>query len=332
MTFARVLLVAAHLGGGPLFARLRLAARALRAPSWQGPASARLRLAARALRALAGLLAVLIAGPVLAQAPELEPAPAGVEAAELSRRAAEALGGRRTYLEAALSVREGGEATGYEILFRAWLERSSGRGFLRVLEPAREAGTGLLRLPPNLWRYAPLTASLELVDPARLGEPWLGSDFTLADLLVGPTALGAGPARLLGVDPAYAVDGKGGAYVLELRPEGGNAADGRVIAWIGSEHATPLRCERRDARDALVASLRFDELREVAGRWVPHRWTLTLPAAPRRESRIELREVRFDPVFDDEIFTTRQLLQVGGSPASGAAADARLGAPGGSPP
>ena len=84
--------------------------------------------------------------------------------------------------------------------------------------------------------------------------------------------------------------------------------------------------------DALVSSLRFDEVREVEGRAVPHRWTLTRPAAPQRESRIELREIRFDPVFDDAIFTTRQLLQRGGPPAAGAAPDARLGAPGGSPP
>jgi Outer membrane lipoprotein-sorting protein len=310
------------------FARLRLAARqscGYGAGGARASAFARLWLAARfACLALA-------AGPVFAQPAELEPAPAGVEAAELAGRAAEALGGRRTYLEAVLSVREDDVAMGNEIRFRAWLERSSGRGFLRVLEPAREAGTGLLRLPPNLWRYAPRTASLELVDPDRLGEPWLGSDFTLADLLVGPTALGNDPARLLGVDPAYAMDGAENAYVLELRPEG-SGAHGRVIAWIGSEHTTPLRCDRRDARDALVASLRFDELREVAGRWVPHRWRLTKPAAPNRESRIELREIRFDPVFDDEIFTTRQLLQLGGSTASGTAPDARLGAPGGSPP
>jgi hypothetical protein len=292
---------------------------------------ARLRLAARALRALAGLLPVLSGGPTLAQTPELEPAPPGIEAAALSQRAAEALGGRRTYFEAVLSVREADERAGDDVRFRAWLEPSSGRGFLRVLEPAREAGTGLLRLPPNLWRYAPLTASLELMDPPRLDEPWLGSDFTLADLLIGPTALGRWPARLLGVDRTRAGEGAESAYVIELRPSD-RAADGRVIVWIESRHATPLRCDRHDARDALVASLRFDELREVAGRQVPHRWTLTKPAAPRSESRIELREIQFDPVFDDEIFTTRQLLQLGESPASGTAADARLGAPGGSPP
>ena len=301
-------------------ARLRLAARFA-------------RLAARALCALAGLFTAVGAGagPALAQAPVLEPAPPGIEAAELSRRAAEAFAGRRTYLEAVLSVHEAGGGAPSEVRFRAWLERSSGRSFLRVLAPEGRAGTGLLRLPPNLWRYAPLSASVELLEPTRLDEPWLGSDFTLADLFDAPAALGTTQARLLGVDPAAGADGAESAYVLELRP-GASSADGRVIAWIGTERATPLRCDRRDAADALVSSLRFDEPRDVAGRVVPHRWTLTRPDAPQRESRIELREIRFDPVFDDAIFTTRQLLQVGGTPAAGAAADARLGAPGGSSP
>jgi len=284
----------------------------------------------------ARLLFVLVAAGLgarlaLAQAPVLEPAPPGIEAAELSRRAAESFAGQRTYLEAVLSVREPDGGTPVEIRFRAWQERSSGRSFLRVLTPAGQSGTGLLRLPPNVWRYAPLTASVEIVEPARLGEPWLGSDFTLADLLGPPAALGTEPARLLGVDPASGTDGVERAFVLELRP-GGSPAEGRVIAWIGTEHGTPLRCDRRDADDALVSSLRFDEVRDVEGRAVPHRWTLTRPGAPQRESRIELHEIRFDPVFDDAIFTTWQLLQRGGTPAAAAAPDARLGAPGGSPP
>jgi len=314
------------------FARLRLAARSACLMN-----SARLRLAARSacvmnFARLLFLLAMgLAARAALAQTSVLEPAPPGIEAAELSRRAAEAFAGRRTYLEAVLSVREPDGGTPSEIRFRAWLERSSGRSFLRVLAPAGQAGTGLLRLPPNLWRYAPLSASVELVEPARLVEPWLGSDFTLADLFDGPAALGTQQARLLGVDPASGTGGAERAFVLELRP-GGRPADGRVIAWIETERATPLRCDRRDADDALVSSLRFDELRDVEGRVVPHRWTLTRPGAPQRESRIELREIRFDPAFDDAIFTTRQLLQLGGTPAAGAALDARLGAPGGSPP
>jgi hypothetical protein len=283
----------------------------------------------------AGLLLVLVAGlcarAALAQTPQLEPAPPGVEAAELSRRAAEAFAGQRTWLEAELSLREPDGAPSLEIRFRAWQERSSGRSFLRVLAPEGQAGTGLLRLPPNLWRYVPRTASVEQVETARLGEPWLGTDFTLADLLGPPAALGTPAARLLGVDPAAGADGAQRAYVLELRPEAA-PANGRVIAWIGTERATPLRCDRRDADDALISSLRFDQVREVAGRAVPHRWTLTRPDAPKRESRIELREIRFDPAFDDAIFTTGQLIQRGGAVAAGAAADARLAAPGGSPP
>lgn len=273
----------------------------------------------------------LAAGSALAQAPELEPAPPGIEAADLSRRAAGAFTGQRTYFEAVLSVRDREGATPRETRFRAWRESSSGRSFLRVLTPAGQAGAGFLRLPPNLWRYAPSTASVEIMEPARLGEPWLESDFTLADLLDAPASLGTGQARLLGVDPASGADGAERAFVLELQL-GASPEDGRVIAWLGTERATPLRCDRRDGDDALVSSLRFDEVSEVEGRSVPHRWTLTRPGAPQRESRIELREIQFDPVFDDAIFTTRRLLQRGVPPAAGTAPDARLGAPGGSPP
>jgi hypothetical protein len=285
-------------------------------------------LLSRLLLVLAAAFCVCAAS---AQPPALESAPPGIEAAALSRRAAEAFAGQRTYLEAVLSLREPEGETSVAIRFRAWRERSSGRSFLRVLAPEGQAGTGLLRLPPNLWRYAPRSASVDLVESARLGEPWLGTDFTLADLLGPPAGLGSMQARLLGVDPASGADAMQRAYVLELRP-GGAAAEGRVIAWLSLERATPLRCDRRGADDALVSSLRFDDVREVAGRAVPHRWTLTRPDAPKRESRIELHEIRFDPAFDDAIFTTRQLLQSGGALAAGAAADARLGAPGGSPP
>jgi hypothetical protein len=307
---------------------MNFARPASRTPLAFGSLRASLALAARALCALAGLLSG--AGPALAETPQLEPAPPGIDASELSRRAAEALAGRRTYLEAVLSVRDPNGWTGSETRFRAWLERSSGRGFLRVLEPPRQAGTGLLRLPPNLWRYAPRTASLELVDPREQVEPWLGSDFTLTDLLLAPTWLGTGSARLLGLDPASGAGGTERAWVIEL--PGGARAGGREIAWIETGRLTPLRCDRRDAQDALVSTLRFDALREVGGRLVPHRWTLSLAGTPRRESQLELSEIRFDPAFDDEIFTTRQLLQLGSSSASASAPDARLAAPGGSPP
>jgi hypothetical protein len=279
---------------------------------------------------VAALGAGLAVGAALAQAPVLEPAPAGVEAAELARRAASALAGERTYLEAVLSVREGGEAPQREIRFRAWRERRSGRAFLRVIEPPAEAGTGLLLLPPVLWRYEPRTGGIEPLELARLGDPWLGSDFTLADVLGLPAALDAEGPRLLGVAASGAAPHTGPAYVLELRPGRGAAGGERVLAWLEAERATPLRCERYAADDALLASLRFDEVRETGGRAVPHRWTLSRADAPTRESRIELAEIRFDPPFDDAIFTTRQLLQVGG--LSAAQPDARLGAPGGDPP
>jgi hypothetical protein len=267
----------------------------------------------------------------LAQAPVLEPAPADADAAEISRRAAAAIIGERTYFEAALLVRKHDVATQDEVVFRAWYERRSARSFLRVLAPHGEAGTAFLKLPPVVWRYAPRDDSIASLTGEALHGPWLGSYFRLADLLDPLAGLGQAPARLLGVDPTAAAQGGERAFVLELRPDG-DAKGGRVIAWVGTERATPQRLDWRDEKDALVATLRFDDVREVGGRAVPHRWTLTRPETPNRDSRIELREIRFDPVFDDAIFTTRQLLQRGAAAAAGTAQGARLATPGGSSP
>jgi hypothetical protein len=273
--------------------------------------------------------AAVLARTALAQAPVLEPAPAGTDAAELSRRAAATLTGERTYFEAALQVGDGGKATQEEVVLRAWSERRSGQSFLRVLAPAREAGTGFLRLPPVVWRYAPREEDIESLTPEALRAPWLGSGFRLVDLQ-GPLAgLGSAPAQLLGVDATAEAQGGERAFVIELR-QAADAGGGRVIAWLSVSRATPQRLDWRDAQDALVATLRFDDVREIGERAVPHRWTLTHPAQPRQESRLELREIRFDPRFDDALFTTRQLLQRGDAPA-GTPQGARLPPPGGGP-
>jgi len=283
------------------------------------------------LRGAAQLLGVFaLAAAARAQAPVLEPAPQGTDATELSRRAAAALVGERTYLEAVLSVGEAGSATPEDVVLRGWYDRGSAQSFLRVLAPPREAGTGVLRLPPVVWRYAPRDEEIESLTPDELRAPWLGTLFRLSDLLDPLAGLGRAPAELLGVDTAPEAQGGERAFVIALR-QPAEAGGGRVIAWLGASRATPQRLDWRDAQDALLATMRFDDVREVGGRAVPHRWTLTRTAEPKHVSRLELREIRFDPAFDDAIFTTRQLLQRGAAPA-GAAQGARLPAPGGSPP
>ena len=52
---------------------------------------------------------------------------------------------------------------------------------------------------------------------------------------------------------------------------------------------------------------RFDDVREVQGRQVPHRWTLKPLDKEGHETRIELLEVGFDPEFGDSLFTRRNL-------------------------
>ena len=271
-----------------------------------------------------------------AQAPVLEPAPPGIEAAELSRRAAEALAGRAHLPRGrALGPRSrtarrrtrSGSAPG-------WSGAAAGAS-CACSRRRGEAGTGLLRLPPNLWRYAPLTASVELLDPAPAGRALARQRLHARRPAGRARGAGDGPARLLGVDPALRKR-RGGESALRARARAraAAAADGRVIAWIGTRarDAAALRSARCAATRSSPPCASTSCARSRAARFRTAGRSRG-PAAPQRESRIELREIRFDPAFDDAIFTTRQLLQRGrNAPPRAAAPDARLGAPGGSPP
>jgi hypothetical protein len=53
--------------------------------------------------------------------------------------------------------------------------------------------------------------------------------------------------------------------------------------------------------------MRFSEVREVDGRYVPHRWTLTPLNKPGHKTVVAVDEIRYDLDIDESVFTTRNL-------------------------
>jgi outer membrane lipoprotein-sorting protein len=98
------------------------------------------------------------------------------------------------------------------------------------------------------------------------------------------------------------------AYVIEYLPhEDAPVVWGRIVAWVEVEHAAPLRQDFYDEDGAKVRSLVFEDFRDVDGRWVPHRWSLTPLDKPGHSTVIELQEIAFDVDLRESTFTTRNL-------------------------
>jgi outer membrane lipoprotein-sorting protein len=241
-------------------------------------------------------------------AADLEPAPEGLMARDVAERAEESLRSSRTYLEAEMTVVSPRLAGPRVVAFKNWDDRPGKRSFIRILTPAKDTGTGFLKLHPNLWMYVPRVERTMRIPPSMMLQSWMGSDFTNDDLVRESSALDDYDHRLLGVDPAPEGHEGLSAYVVEYLPhEDAPVVWGKIVTWIELEHGTPLRQEFYDEDGVKLREMLFGEIGEVEGRRYPHVWTMRPLDKQGHETRIRVREIRFDDDIADSVFTKHYL-------------------------
>ena len=252
------------------------------------------------------LAVVLLASA--APAAELEAAPEGLDGRAIAQRADDALRSDRTYTEGRLIVESPRLARPRVVGYRSWEDRPGRRSFVRISEPAKDAGTGFLMQFPNLWTYIPRVERTMRIPPSMMLQSWMGSDFTNDDLVRGSSTVDDYDHDLLGVDPAPEAHPERRAYVLQYRPhDDAPVVWDRIVFWIDTERWSPLRQEFYDEDGTLLRVLELDDIREEEGRFTPHRMTLHSLDKPGHKSVLTLDKVDFDAGFGDDVFTTRNL-------------------------
>ena len=258
-------------------------------------------------------LALLLALAASAQSGEadgvvLEPAPPDLDAREVALRAENSMRGDRTFMRAAMTVRSPRLSKPRVVEFESWDDRPGKRSFIRIHAPAKDAGAAFLKLHPNLWSYVPRVERTLRIPPSMMMQSWMGSDFTNDDLVRESSTIDDYDHEVLGIDPSP-VDGDAmRAYVVEFTPhEEAPVVWGKILAWIEIEHGTQLRQDFYDEDGELMRTMRFRDIRELQGRWVPHVWDVVPLDKEGHSTRIEIFEFRFDKDFDESIFTTGNL-------------------------
>jgi outer membrane lipoprotein-sorting protein len=189
--------------------------------------------------------------------------------------------------------------------FQSWDDRRGKRSFIRVLEPPKDRGSAFLKLHSNLWSYVPRVERTIRIPPSMMLQSWMGSDFTNDDLVRESSTLDDYEHRWLGVDPSYS---GGRAFVIEHLPhEDAPVVWGRIVVWVDAAKSVPLRQEFYDEAGEKLRVMTLGELREVGGRWYPHRWAMEPLDKPGHRTAIEVNEIRFDEKFSDDLFTQRNL-------------------------
>jgi outer membrane lipoprotein-sorting protein len=245
--------------------------------------------------------------PPAVEALGLEAAPPDLDGRAVAERAEQNFRGRTNYSEGTMTIVSPRLPAPRVVRFRSWDDRPGKRSFTRILAPPKDAGTGFLMDHPNLWMFVPRVERTVRIPPSMMLQSWMGSDFTNDDLVRVSSVLDDYDHRLLGVDPAPAGH-EGAAYVVEYLPHpDAPVVWGRIVSWIDAERWTGLRSDFYDEDGERLRMFRMGDIRLVQGRHFPHRWSLLPLDKEGHETRLEIQEIRFDEIFDDAIFTTRNL-------------------------
>ena len=257
-------------------------------------------------RARSAVIAMVCAILAIGAAAEEPPAP---DAREIARRTEDVLRGDSAYTHGEMTIVSPRLPSPRVVEFRSWDDRGGDRSFIRILAPAKDRGTGFLKLHPNLWTYIPRVERTMRIPPSMMLQSWMGSDFTNDDLVRESSQLDDYDHALLRTEDAFeSLDGPRRAYVVEYRPhEDAPVVWGRIVTWIEAEHYSPLRQEFYDEGGEKLRRMDFGEIREAGGRYVPHLWVMTPFDKQGHETRIRIEEIRFDVEHDDAVFTTRNL-------------------------
>ena len=260
----------------------------------------------RAFRALPATLALLLMAPN--GTADLTPAPPGTDAREIARSAEATLRSARTILEAQMTVVSPRLSSPRVVRFRSWEERDTKKSMIRISQPAKDAGTGFLKLGSNLWMFVPRVERTIRIPPSMMLQSWMGSDMTNDDLVKESSTLDDYEHRLLGIDSAPEGNPGLSAYVVDYIPhEDAPVVWGKITAWIEREHGTPLQQEFYDEEGQLMRRMRFSDIRTVGERRVPHHWSMVPMDKEGHSTTIIIEEIIFDAEIPPEVFTKRNL-------------------------
>ncbi len=185
----------------------------------------------------------------------------------------------------------------------AWSQGES-KSLIRILEPAKDAGTATLKSGDNLWNYLPKVDRTMKVPAGMMSGNWMGSHFTNDDLVKDSR---------LSDDFSWTVterpSGNSGKWVIELVPHADAAVVwGKVTAEIRHDKM-PISTRFYDEDGALVRTMSFDSYETVQGRKVPMHMKMVPADKPGEFTEMTYQSIEFDVKLDSSMFTQQALRQ-----------------------
>jgi outer membrane lipoprotein-sorting protein len=178
--------------------------------------------------------------------------------------------------------------------------------FIRVIAPAKEAGTATLRLGTNMWNYLPSVERTIKIPPSLMLESWMGSDFTNDDLVRESSLVKDYDHH---IDGEMVEDGDACYRIIATAKPDAPVVWDRIVLYVRKSDAIPRREEYYDEKGRLQKMLTFEDIRETSGRLYPMRWKMVSVSKPGHETLLQISKLTLDRPIPDSVFTQENLRQ-----------------------
>jgi outer membrane lipoprotein-sorting protein len=175
---------------------------------------------------------------------------------------------------------------------------------LRILTPQAEANTAVLKIDNDVWYYLPKTNRIVKVPSAMTMNTWMGSDFTVDDL-VKESFL----SRDYIIANSYHGDRGGIAvdeYTMTPQPDA-VVVWGKIVLQVRQDNGMPTRQSYFDEDGKLLRELIFSDYKTMDGRLIPTRLLMRPTDKPAAETTIVYDAIVFDALITDGTFAVNNL-------------------------
>lgn len=180
----------------------------------------------------------------------------------------------------------------------AWSQGEE-KSLIRILEPAKDAGTVTLKVDDDMWNYLPKVDRTMKVPPGMMGGSWMGSHFSNDDLV---------KSNRLADEYTYELsEKKDGVYTITctVKPDAA-VVWGKVVVQV-REDLIPVSVAYFDEDGTLARTMTFTDVQDMDGRKMPVTMTLIPADKPEEYTRIVTRQIDFDVEIDPKTFTLQAL-------------------------
>lgn len=190
-----------------------------------------------------------------------------------------------------------------ELTMKVWM-KGKDLALLNVQAPAKEKGIIFLKRKKEVWNWIPTLERTIKLPPSMMSNSWMGTDFTNDDLVRESSITEDYTSTLL---KDTLIDQRE-CYFIKCIPKPQTA-----IVWsklhvaIDKKDFLEIYTEFYDDEGTLINTMKGTNIRIMDGRLIPTHFIMTPTDKKNQHTEILYREIIFDKLIDDHLFTLENI-------------------------